>query len=185
MTCWLSLWLYEAIRTWVPGEELLFFDQLTLLVLALASDGSSRSEIQFASSLQGRVKWRCHQLSQGLDLTCQNEEHQSFIYHDLQSCNFDVCGPLEVVHIAIEQGEIAATNAAVKLGKLPESKKREIDYRLKLFGVFTEPQMGAVGLSEAEAKAQGVFTAETLGEVETFLKAPAAWQDARMSDTKS
>ena len=37
----------------------------------------------------------------------------------------------------------------------------------------------------AEAKAQGVFTAETLGEVETFLKAPAAWQDARMSDTKS
>ncbi len=31
----------------------------------------------------------------------------------------------------------------------------------------------------AEAKAQGVFSEETLTEVETFLKDPRAWQDAR------
>ncbi|KPA22994.1 Orotate phosphoribosyltransferase [Shimia sp. SK013] len=31
----------------------------------------------------------------------------------------------------------------------------------------------------AEAKTQGVFSAETLAEVETFLKNPRAWQDAR------
>ncbi|MGR3635226.1 MAG: orotate phosphoribosyltransferase [Shimia sp.] len=31
----------------------------------------------------------------------------------------------------------------------------------------------------AEAKRQGVFSADTLAEVETFLKDPRAWQDAR------
>lgn len=66
----------------------------------------------------------------------------------------DVCGPHEVVHIAIEQGEIAAHNAAVHLGKNTESI-RKIDYRLKLLGIFTEPQVAMVGLSEAEATAEG------------------------------
>lgn len=66
----------------------------------------------------------------------------------------DVCGPLEVVHLAIQQGETAAKNAAQLLhGK--EASHR-MDYRCKLFGVFTEPQVAAVGLSEAEAKAAGI-----------------------------
>lgn len=34
----------------------------------------------------------------------------------------------------------------------------------------------------AEAKAQGAFDAATLAEVETFLTAPRAWQDARKKD---
>ncbi|MEM7147894.1 MAG: FAD-dependent oxidoreductase [Verrucomicrobiota bacterium] len=63
----------------------------------------------------------------------------------------DACGPHEIVHIAIEQGEIAATNAAVALGRLDASQKRHIDYRLKILGIFTEPQVAAVGLSEREA----------------------------------
>lgn len=66
----------------------------------------------------------------------------------------DVCSPLEVVHLAIQQGETAAKNAAaLLLGKpLPAA----MDYRCKLFGVFTEPQTAAVGLSEAEATAQNI-----------------------------
>ncbi len=66
----------------------------------------------------------------------------------------DVCGPHEIVHIAIEQGEIAAHNAAVHLGVL-QARPREISYRLKLLGIFTEPEVATVGLSEAEAKAAG------------------------------
>ena len=66
----------------------------------------------------------------------------------------DVCGPLEVVHLAIQQGEVAARNAAAMLkGDHPDST---MDYRCKLFGVFTHPQVAAVGLGEAEAKEQGV-----------------------------
>jgi pyruvate/2-oxoglutarate dehydrogenase complex dihydrolipoamide dehydrogenase (E3) component len=66
----------------------------------------------------------------------------------------DVCGPHEVVHIAIEQGEIAAHNAAVLLG-VTGDPVREISYRLKLLGIFTDPEVATVGLSEAEARAGG------------------------------
>ena len=63
----------------------------------------------------------------------------------------DVCGDAEVVHVAIQQGELAARNAArVVRG---EGGLEEIDYRLKLFGVFTEPQAAAVGMNEADAAA--------------------------------
>ncbi len=67
----------------------------------------------------------------------------------------DVCGPHEVVHIAIEQGEIAARNAARLLRGRGEPLEA-IDYRLKLFGVFTDPQVATVGLTELEAKDQGI-----------------------------
>ncbi len=64
----------------------------------------------------------------------------------------DCSGPFEIVHIAIEQGELAARNAA---RILKESNDLEsMDYRLKLHAVFTEPQVASVGLSEIEAKAR-------------------------------
>ena len=61
----------------------------------------------------------------------------------------DVCGPAEVVHVAIQQGEVAASNAALFLGKRTGGP-RLMDYRLKLFAVFSEPQLAIVGASEAE-----------------------------------
>lgn len=84
----------------------------------------------------------------------------------------DVCGQAEVVHTAIQQAEIAARNAARLLRQnaaaataaaggnvaapppLPEPLEK-MDYRLKLFGVFTEPQAAAVGMNEADAAASG------------------------------
>ena len=65
----------------------------------------------------------------------------------------DVCGEAEVVHVAIQQGELAARNAARLLRS--EGGLEEMDYRLKLFGVFTEPQVAAVGMNEADAVASG------------------------------
>jgi pyruvate/2-oxoglutarate dehydrogenase complex dihydrolipoamide dehydrogenase (E3) component len=61
----------------------------------------------------------------------------------------DVCGPVEVVHLAIQQGEVAAKNAATLLRG--DDTLHRMDYRAKLFGVFTEPQVATVGLSEEEA----------------------------------
>lgn len=63
----------------------------------------------------------------------------------------DICGPYEVVHIAIQQAELAARNAARHLGRL-DGALEQIDYRLALFAVFTEPQLAAVGLTEREAR---------------------------------
>jgi len=67
----------------------------------------------------------------------------------------DVCGPHEVVHIAITQGELAARNAARVLGKL-DGELESIDYALKLFAVFTHPQVACVGLTERECAEQGI-----------------------------
>ena len=72
----------------------------------------------------------------------------------------DVTGELEIVHIAIEQGEIAARNAARLLRD--EAQPETIDYRLRLFAVFTQPEAAMVGLTEREAAGLGLdFAAAT------------------------
>ncbi|HAM73448.1 MAG TPA: pyridine nucleotide-disulfide oxidoreductase [Verrucomicrobiales bacterium] len=62
----------------------------------------------------------------------------------------DVAGPYEVVHIAIQQGEVAAHNI------LHPDAQRAMDYRLKTLVVFTDPQVAQVGLSEQEAGERGI-----------------------------
>jgi len=92
----------------------------------------------------------------------------------------DACGPVEVVHIAIQQGEIAAKNAAAILRG--ESPGHEMDLRCRLFGVFARPQVASVGLSEADARSRGVAYIRAtypfddhgkslvMGETEGFVK---------------
>jgi pyruvate/2-oxoglutarate dehydrogenase complex dihydrolipoamide dehydrogenase (E3) component len=63
----------------------------------------------------------------------------------------DVCGPFEVVHIAIQQAELAARNAARLLRRL-DGPCEASDYRLALFAVFTHPQVAVVGHTEREAR---------------------------------
>ena len=62
----------------------------------------------------------------------------------------DCAGPHEIVHIAIQQGEIAAHNI------LHPSEPRQMNYRLLISAVFTDPQAATVGLTEKMAKAQGI-----------------------------
>jgi pyruvate/2-oxoglutarate dehydrogenase complex dihydrolipoamide dehydrogenase (E3) component len=62
----------------------------------------------------------------------------------------DCTGPYEIVHIAVQQGEIAAHNIA------HPDDPRQIDYRLLTSVVFTDPQIAFVGLTENEAKTRGV-----------------------------
>jgi pyruvate/2-oxoglutarate dehydrogenase complex dihydrolipoamide dehydrogenase (E3) component len=61
----------------------------------------------------------------------------------------DAAGPYEIVHIAIQQGEVAARNAARLIEGRGEPLEKT-DYRLKLFAIFTEPQVAAVGWTEKE-----------------------------------
>jgi pyruvate/2-oxoglutarate dehydrogenase complex dihydrolipoamide dehydrogenase (E3) component len=61
----------------------------------------------------------------------------------------DVCSPLQVVHLAVTQGEIAARNV-LRLAKTPAERLEEIDYRLKMLAIFSEPGFASVGLSERE-----------------------------------
>ncbi len=93
----------------------------------------------------------------------------------------DVCGPYEVVHIAIQQAELATRNAVRLLQGEPEAMQ-PIDYSLKLFAVFTEPQVGIAGLTLREAHEQKLDVIEAsypfndhgksmvMGETDGFVK---------------
>jgi len=61
----------------------------------------------------------------------------------------DCTGPYEIVHIAIQQGELAAKNI-LNAGDL-----KTIDYRLMINVVFTDPALATVGLTESQAISQG------------------------------
>ncbi|HIL73363.1 MAG TPA: NAD(P)/FAD-dependent oxidoreductase, partial [Verrucomicrobia bacterium] len=62
----------------------------------------------------------------------------------------DCTGPHEIVHLAIQQGEVAAHNI------LHPGGLREMDYRMLISVVFTDPQSATVGHTEKTAKAQGI-----------------------------
>jgi pyruvate/2-oxoglutarate dehydrogenase complex dihydrolipoamide dehydrogenase (E3) component len=62
----------------------------------------------------------------------------------------DCTGMYEIVHIAIQQGEIAAYNI------LHPDNHRCIDYRLLISVIFTDPQVARVGLTEREAKLEKI-----------------------------
>lgn len=62
----------------------------------------------------------------------------------------DCTGQHEIVHLAVQQGEVAAHNIAHR------HSQRRMDYRLLLEVIFTEPQLAFVGLTEKAATAREV-----------------------------
>lgn len=56
-------------------------------------------------------------------------------------------GPLQVVHTAVQQGQIIGNNVAGR-------KVQEFDLRVVPQAVFTDPSVGVVGLSEEEARSR-------------------------------
>ena len=63
----------------------------------------------------------------------------------------DVNGEQEIVHIAIEQGEIAAHNATH-----PDRPEHRFDKRLNAQAIFTEPQVASVGLYEKDCQRKNI-----------------------------
>jgi pyruvate/2-oxoglutarate dehydrogenase complex dihydrolipoamide dehydrogenase (E3) component len=62
----------------------------------------------------------------------------------------DVCGPHDIVHLAVAQGELAARHAfGVK-------KLKPIDPALLLNVVFTDPPLATIGVQEGELRKKGV-----------------------------
>ena len=62
----------------------------------------------------------------------------------------DVCGPHDIVHLAIAQGELAARHAFGVKGLKP------VDNSLLLNVVFTDPPLATIGAQENELKERGV-----------------------------
>lgn len=62
----------------------------------------------------------------------------------------DCTGLHEIVHVAIQQGEVAAYNIA------HPDRPKQVDYRLLTEVIFTEPQLANVGLTEKRAHVRNI-----------------------------
>ncbi|MES2307531.1 MAG: dihydrolipoyl dehydrogenase [Verrucomicrobiota bacterium] len=96
-----------------------------------------------------------------LDLACvQVENHKPRLNPRMQTSQKnifavgDVAGLYEVVHIAIQQGEIAAKNAVALIKKKP--LRHYFDDRLKTTVIFTHPEVAQVGASETELQSKKI-----------------------------
>jgi pyruvate/2-oxoglutarate dehydrogenase complex dihydrolipoamide dehydrogenase (E3) component len=118
-----------------------------------------------------------------------NHAQQSSVPHIFAAG--DVCGPHEIVHLAVQQGEIAARNAA-RLIRQSGDGLEKMDYTLKLFAIFSHPEVAMVGLTAREAKERGLDYTEASypfadhgkamvdGETDGFVKLLAAGPERRI-----
>ncbi|MGA3170204.1 MAG: FAD-dependent oxidoreductase [Chthoniobacteraceae bacterium] len=93
----------------------------------------------------------------------------------------DAAGPHEIVHIAVQQAEVAVRNARRLVQEAAEPLE-PMDYRLKLFVAFMEPQVASIGFTERELMTAGASyavgkyafadlgKAEVIGETAGFVK---------------
>jgi dihydrolipoamide dehydrogenase len=92
----------------------------------------------------------------------------------------DITGINMLAHVAYAQGKVAAENACKANSRIGLPSK--IDYSVVPMCIFTDPEVAAVGLTEAEAQAKGIGIkigkfpfaalgkARTIGEEEGFVK---------------
>jgi pyruvate/2-oxoglutarate dehydrogenase complex dihydrolipoamide dehydrogenase (E3) component len=74
----------------------------------------------------------------------------SVIYPNIFACG-DVAGPYQFTHMAAHQAWHAAVNAL-----FGQFKRFSVDYSVTPWVTFTSPEVGRVGLNEAEAREQGI-----------------------------
>jgi pyruvate/2-oxoglutarate dehydrogenase complex dihydrolipoamide dehydrogenase (E3) component/uncharacterized membrane protein YdjX (TVP38/TMEM64 family) len=82
--------------------------------------------------------------------TVETNEHLQTRYPNIYACG-DLAGPFQFTHTASHQAWYATVNALFS-----PFKKYRADYSVIPWATFTDPEVARVGLSESEAKAQGV-----------------------------
>jgi pyruvate/2-oxoglutarate dehydrogenase complex dihydrolipoamide dehydrogenase (E3) component/uncharacterized membrane protein YdjX (TVP38/TMEM64 family) len=82
--------------------------------------------------------------------TVVTDEYLQTKFPNILACG-DVAGPYQFTHTAAHQAWYAAVN-----GLFGSFKRFKADYRVIPWCTFTDPEVARVGLSEAEAKAQGI-----------------------------
>ena len=83
-----------------------------------------------------------------IDKYCQTEVRHIFAAGDCAS-------PLPILHLAVLQGEAAGSNAAQFLQNPDEDFAKSWDERLSMIGIFTDPELVQIGMTEEEAKENG------------------------------
>lgn len=98
--------------------------------------------------------------------TLPTSEDMSVVYPNIFACG-DVAGPYQFTHSAAHQAWYAAVN-----GLFGDFKRFRVDYRVLPWVTFTQPEVARVGLSETEAREQGVkveVTRYDLGDLDRAI----------------
>ncbi len=82
--------------------------------------------------------------------TLTTDDYLRTCYPNILACG-DLVGPYQLTHAASHQAWFAAVN-----GLLGRFKKFRVDYRIMPQVVFTDPQIGRVGLNQRDAAEQGI-----------------------------
>ncbi len=82
--------------------------------------------------------------------TVSTNEYLQTVYPNIYAAG-DIAGPYQFTHTASHQAWYAAVN-----GLFGQFKKFKADYRVIPWTTFTDPEIARVGLSEQEAKEQGI-----------------------------
>lgn len=99
--------------------------------------------------------------------TVEANEYLQTIYPNIYAVG-DVVGPYQLTHTAAHQAWYAAVNAL--FGRF---KKFKVDYSVIPWTTFTDPEVARVGLSEAEAKEQGIEVEVTRYDLDDLDRAIA------------
>ncbi len=145
----------EGVRVWKGATLLKAFRQGRLKAVAFQHAGKTKhvaaEDILFAL---GRVAATARLALENAGVKTKdgrivtNAEMQTSAPHIYAAG--DCTGPHQIVHTAVEQGEIAAHNIA------HPKARRSIDYRLLISVVFTDPQAAMVGLNEKAARQRDI-----------------------------
>jgi pyruvate/2-oxoglutarate dehydrogenase complex dihydrolipoamide dehydrogenase (E3) component len=124
------------------------------IVVALPGGGERRIAFDQLLCAVGRVArlkgFGLEELGITTERTVVTDEYLQTKYPNILACG-DVAGPYQFTHTAAHQAWYAAVN-----GLFGSFKRFKADYRVIPWVTFTDPEVARVGLSEAEAKAQGV-----------------------------
>jgi pyruvate/2-oxoglutarate dehydrogenase complex dihydrolipoamide dehydrogenase (E3) component/uncharacterized membrane protein YdjX (TVP38/TMEM64 family) len=82
--------------------------------------------------------------------TVETDEYLATLYPNVFACG-DVAGPYQLTHVASHQAWFASVNAL-----FGQFKRFKADYRVIPRTTFVDPEVAVVGLTEQEARAQGV-----------------------------
>ncbi len=118
------------------NEQALEFDQVLLALGRSANtEGFGLEELGIPLSARG---------------TIETNEFMQTVYPNVFVCG-DVAGPYQFTHTASHQAWYAAVNALFR-----PFKRFRVDYRVIPWATYTDPEVARVGLSEAEARRQGI-----------------------------
>jgi pyruvate/2-oxoglutarate dehydrogenase complex dihydrolipoamide dehydrogenase (E3) component/uncharacterized membrane protein YdjX (TVP38/TMEM64 family) len=99
--------------------------------------------------------------------TVETDAFLQTLYPNIFACG-DVAGPFQFTHTAAHQAWYAAVNAL--FGNM---KRFKVDYSVIPWATFTDPEVARVGLSEAEAKEQGIAVEVTQYSIDDLDRAIA------------